>query len=60
MNTKCKKAYVSPAILRQMALAPRVELLGGSVVEDMRVTSAGHEIAGSFDFNADGFNHEWE
>ncbi len=58
MNTKCKKAYVSPAILRQVDLAPRTELLAGSV-ETMTVTATGQEIDNYGDSDH-GFNHTWQ
>lgn len=59
MNTAHKKVYVSPAILRQTALAPRVELLAGSVVDTMNVTATDQQTQ-DYDFSDDGFNHNWE
>lgn len=56
MNTKCKKAYVSPAILRQVDLAPKNALLAGSV-EKMEIISSGHEI-GFYDHDH-GFDFHW-
>lgn len=58
MDKKCKKAYVLPAILRQVDLAPRMELLAGSVVDDLKVTSSG-QIIDSYNFDESGFNHDW-
>ncbi len=58
MNTKCKKAYVSPAILRQVDLAPKNALLAGSI-ETMTVTSTGQEL-GTYGSETDGFNHTWQ
>ena len=57
MNAKCKKTYVSPVILRQTSLAPRMELLAGSV-ETMTVTSTGQDVE-NYGTAAQGFNHEW-
>lgn len=57
MNAKCKKTYVSPVILRQTSLAPRMELLAGSVVEDMKISTTGQEIENlNFDTS---FDHNW-
>ena len=56
MDKKCKKAYVLPAILREVALVPKNALLAGSVVE-MNVTSTGQEVQ---DLDFSGFNHDWQ
>ena len=58
MDKKCKKAYVLPAILREVALVPKNALLAGSVVE-MNVTSTGQEVQ-DLDFSGSGFNHDWQ
>lgn len=58
MNTKCYKVYESPAILREVALAPKKALLDGSVVE-MNVTSTGQEVQ-DLNFSGSGFNHDWQ
>ena len=58
MNTKCYKAYESPAILRQVALLPKKALLSGSIVE-MNVTSTGQEVQ-DLNFSGSGFNHDWQ
>ena len=59
MNTKCYKVYESPAILREVALAPQKALLDGSVVDKMNVTATGQQTQ-DYDFSSDGFNHNWE
>ena len=59
MKTKCNKVYESPAILRQVTLAPKTALLAGSVVVTMDVTSVGQETD-DVDFTGSGFNHDWQ
>lgn len=59
MNTKCYKVYESPAILREVALAPQKALLDGSVVDTMNITATGQQI-GDHDFTGSGFNHDWQ
>ncbi len=59
MNKKCKKAYALPAILREVALAPKKALLDGSVVDTMNITATGQESE-DVDFSGSGFNHNWQ
>lgn len=60
MDKKCKKAYVLPAILREVALAPKKALLDGSVVDTMNITATGQEVPDDVDFTGSGFNHNWQ
>jgi hypothetical protein len=60
MNTKCYKVYESPAILREVALAPKKALLDGSVVDTMNITATGQEVPEDVDFSGSGFNHDWQ
>ena len=59
---KRKQPYKAPAILREVRLQLEGELLSGSVVNNIEVTSMGQEVDNyNFDFNnQDGFNHTWE
>lgn len=59
MNTKYYKVYESPAILREVALAPKKALLDGSVVDTMNITATGQESE-DVDFSGSGFNHNWQ
>ena len=60
MNTMgIKKAYESPAILRQVACVPQNSLLGGSIVDKATVTSQGQQVD-TYNWDTEGFNHEWE
>ena len=60
---KRKQPYKAPAILREVRLQLEGELLSGSVVDHIEVTSMGQEVDNyNYDFssNTDGFNHNWE
>lgn len=59
MNTKCYKVYESPAILREVALAPKKALLDGSVVDSTVISATGQETT-DYDFSGSGFNHNWQ
>lgn len=53
------KQYVSPAILRELPIAPNDQLLAGSVIDKTAVTSVGQEVK-DYDWETEtGFNHTW-
>ena len=60
---KRKQPYKAPAILREVRLQLEGELLTGSVVDHIEVTSMGQEVD-NYDFNFgnpnDPFNHNWQ
>ena len=60
MNTMgTKKYYQSPAIFRQVSYVPECALLGGSIVDKATVTSQGQQVD-TYNWDTEGFNHEWE
>lgn len=54
-----KKTYSAPAILRLVNYAPHEALLAGSIVDHVTVTSQGQQVV-TYDWDTDGFNHDWE
>ena len=55
-----KKAYMTPAILRRLPIAPQQSLLSGSIFDDLNVSTSGQEVK-PYDFNdGDTFNHNWQ
>ena len=56
---KQKSRYESPFIQRVVHLQMEGELLSGSVVNHIEVTSMGQDVE-NFDFSGDSFNHEWQ
>ncbi len=56
---KRKQPYKAPAILREVRLQLEGELLSGSVVDHIEVTSMGQDVE-NIDFSGDTFNHDWQ
>ena len=54
-----KKTYAAPAILRLVDFAPHEALLVGSIVDKATVTSQGQQVE-TYEWNTEGFNHDWE
>ena len=56
---KRKQPYKAPAILREVRLQLEGELLTGSVVDHIEVTSMGQDVE-PIDFSPNTFNHDWQ
>lgn len=54
-----KKTYIPARVYQQLSIEMEGALLAGSVVEKMKVESAGQEVE-AFDFAGSVFNHSWE
>ena len=60
---KTKEQFVKPAILREVSLDSEVSILGGSIVDQVEILSAGQEVhdidasSEEFDWNE---NWSWE
>ena len=60
---KRKQVYMAPAILRKTPLNMEGEILSGSVVDHIEVTSMGQDVENfNYDFSNenDTFNHNWQ
>lgn len=54
-----KKTYIPARVYQRLSIEMEGALLAGSVVEKMKVESAGQEVE-TFDFTGNVFNHNWE
>ena len=58
---KTKEKFIKPAILREVSLEAGGQILAGSAVDAMTITSTGQDVV-EYDFGEDntgGFNFEW-
>jgi hypothetical protein len=57
---KSRKKYSSPAVLKEVPICLKTQVLAGSVVtKDTGVKTTGQEVS-TYDFSSSSFNQEWE